>query len=753
MPHDWSINDLPNQTEGSIVGPFDKRSPGFTQTGFTRGGIGWYRKRFKTLKAEQNKKLIIHFDGVYMNSDVWLNGHHLGNHPNGYTPFYYDLTPYLQPAGKENVLAIQVRNEGRNSRWYSGSGIYRHVWLTATEPVHVSPWGIYITTPDISEKKATVTINASVSNEQASPRSIRLVTTILSPEGKAVGTAEDKLSLKLGEAKTSEQNILITNPALWSVDTAKLYKAVTEVRDGRTVLDRIETSFGIRSLSFSAEKGFLLNGKRVLLKGGCIHHDNGPLGAVAIDRAEERKIELLKKNGFNAIRTSHNPPSTQLLDVCDRLGMLVIDEAFDMWERPKTQNDYHHFFKDWWQRDLQAMIYRDRNHPSVISWSIGNEIEERVDTSGLRITKQLAEEVRRLDPTRPVIEALCEYWEPKNKNKQWSETTPAYALLDIGGYNYLWRSYEEDHRQVPSRIMVGTETLATETLENWTMAEKHPYVLGDFVWTALDYLGEAGVANASYDKATKSRFTGWPWFNAWCGDIDLIGQKKPQSYYRDVVWRTRPIAMAVHEPIPDGMVENMSRWGWPQEWQSWTWPGTDGKSLQVRVFSRAPMVRLLLNGKVVGQQAMADTSITAVFNVAYQPGTLKAVNVVDGRETDAVELKTTGAARHIRLTADRNSIKASRNDLSYVTVEVIDDNNQVVPTGQIPVQFSVDGVGEVAAVGNANPTDVASFHKLDRKTFHGRCLAIIRPNGKPGVVKLKATAEGLTTAEITITAR
>lgn len=750
LPHDWSINDLPNQTEGRIIGPFDKSSPGFTQTGFTRGGTGWYRKKFKTGIAELNKQVTIHFDGVYMNADVWVNGQHLGNHPHGYTPFYYDLTPYLKPFGQENVLAVRVRNEGRNSRWYSGSGIYRHVWLTATNQVHIAPWGIFITTPEVSSNKATVNLKSTINNIQSSKRAISLITTILSPSGKAVGKSQHNVTLEGRESEVAEQSVSLTSPALWSVEEPSLYKAVTEIMEGGKVLDRVETPFGIRSLSFSAEKGFLLNGKQVLLKGGCIHHDNGPLGAVAIDRAEERKIEILKKNGFNAIRSSHNPPSKQLLNACDRLGMLVIEEAFDMWERPKTPNDYHQSFKDWWQRDLQAMILRDRNHPSVILWSIGNEIEERVDTSGIRITIQLTDEVRRLDSTRPVIAALCEYWEPNNKDKQWSQTSPAFALVDIGGYNYLWSLYKEDHQQFPNRIIVGTETLAKEALENWNMAEKNPYVLGDFVWTAMDYLGEAGVANAFYDKKTKNRFMGWSWFNAWCGDIDLIGQKKPQSYYRDVVWRNRPIAMAVHEPIPEGMVENISRWGWPQEWQSWTWPGASGKTLQVRVFSRAPIVRLMLNGKVVGEQKIKDSNITAVFEVPYHPGTLKAVNVENGKETAAFELRTVGAAKRIRLKADRTKITASRNDLTYVTVEVVDENNQVVPAVEVPIQFSVEGVGELAAVGNGNPKDVASFHKGERKTFNGRCLAIVRPNGKAGIIKLKASSNGLTTAQITI---
>jgi beta-galactosidase len=753
LPHDWSINDLPNQTEGGIVGPFNRASPGFTQTGFTMGGTGWYRKKFKTGKAEKNGQVVIYFDGVFMNSDVWLNGHHLGNHPYGYSPFFYDLTPFLKPADQENILAVRVRNEGRNSRWYSGSGIYRDVWLTSTGPVHIVPWGVSVTTPEVSGMKASINLKSTINNQQSIRRNVNLVTTILSPDGKTVGKAQRNLILDAGAFKTEEQSISLANPALWSVETPRLYKAVTEIKDGSKVLERIETPFGIRSLSFSADKGFLLNGKRVLLKGGCIHHDNGPLGSAAIGRAEERKIEILKRNGFNAIRLSHNPPSTQLLNACDRLGMLVIDEAFDMWEKPKNTNDYHQFFNDWWQRDLHAMILRDRNHPSIIIWSIGNEIQERVDSSGLRIAKQLADEVHKIDATRPVTEALCEYYEASNKDKQWSMTSPAFALLDISGYNYLWRLYAKDHQQFPNRIIVGTETFPKEALDNWNMAEKNPYVLGDFVWTAMDYMGEAGIGNAFYDTKARKRFTGWPWYNAWCGDIDLIGEKKPQSYYRDVVWHNRPIAMAVHEPIPAGMVESISSWGWPQERQSWTWAGAEGKPLQVRVFSRAPMVRLKLNNKIVGEQRIADTSITAVFEVPYEPGTLKAVNVENGKETAGFELKTAGMAKRIHLTADRVRIKASRSDLSYVIVEVVDENNLVVPDAEVPIHFSVEGAGELVALGNANPKNVASFHNGERQTFNGKCLAIIRPKGNAGVIKLNATSKGLGTVQITIISR
>jgi beta-galactosidase len=498
-----------------------------------------------------------------------------------------------------------------------------------------------------------------------------------------------------------------------------------------------------------AATGLTLNGKRVLLKGGCIHHDDGLLGSATIDRAEERKIELLKQNGFNAIRTSHNPPSRQLLDACDRLGMLVIDEAFDIWERGKNPQDYHLYFKEWWKKDLDAMMLRDRNHPSVIFWSIGNEVNERADSSGLRITGQLVAEAHRVDPTRPVTAAICHFWD--HPGYKWDTTARAYAQLDVGGYNYEMNEYEADHQKYPGRVMMGTESYPTLALENWDMVEKHPYVLGDFVWTAIDYLGEASIGHSTLDsKITHAFSLGWPWYNGWCGDIDITGNKKPQSWYRDVVWRVKPIAMAIHAPIPDGLVENVSGWGWPLESQSWSWPGMEGKQMTVRVFSRAPLVRLLLNGKVIGEQKIAAGSITAEFKIAYQPATLTAVNIENGKQTGTVAFKTTGTPARIILKADRSHIKSSRNDLSYVTVAVLDDKNQVVPWAKNLIKFSISGAGELAAVGSANPMVLASFHGSETKTFEGRCLAIVRPTGKQGKIFLKATASGLSPGQVVI---
>jgi len=583
LPHDWSIEDLPGPSD-SVIGPFSSRSVGSTSTGYVIGGTAWYRKHFK-LNNITGKKISIYFDGVYMNSDVWINEHHLGAHPYGYTPFYYDLTSYLRENG-ENILAVRVRNEGRNCRWYSGSGIYRHVWLIITNSVHVGQWGVYVTTPAVSATSAIVNVKTNVVNDKSSS-GLKLRTRILDENNKVV--AENIIPIENFKNRSTlhdgwaTQDLKISQPSVWSPETPYLYHALSDLIEDNKTIDQVVTNFGVRTIEFSADKGFLLNGKNVELRGGCVHHDNGPLGAATIDRAEERRVELLKSYGFNAIRTSHNPPSQQFLDACDRLGILVLDEAFDHWEREKNPQDYHLYFDTCWKKDIDAMVLRDRNHPSVIFWSIGNEINERADAPGLAIARNLISEIKALDDTRPVTEAICHFWD--HPGYKWDTTAAAFALLDVGGYNYQWRQYEPDHEKFPKRIMMGTESVPLEAFDNWKLVEQQPYVIGDFVWTAMDYLGETGIGHTKMDSASSYQLQTFPWFNAWCGDIDLTGGKKPQLYYRDIVWRTSPMHMLVHMPVPAGHKEAVSYWGWPNEVPYYQFAGQDGKPLQVHVYT------------------------------------------------------------------------------------------------------------------------------------------------------------------------
>jgi len=754
LPHDWSIEKLPGQETGKVVEPFTKESIGTTATGYTIGGTAWYRKTFTLDSKEKFNNTIISFDGVYMNCDVWVNGKFLGNHPYGYTAFYYDITGFLNPAGKPNVIAVKVKNEGKNSRWYSGSGIYRHVWLIRKQDVSIAMNGTFINTESISGNKAVVKISSVVENNLGKSSSVKLLIKIVTPDGKTSQTVESQVKTISSVSDEITQSVTIAQPRLWSVEEPNLYTAEINVISDNNISDKVSVNFGIRTISFNAKTGFRLNGKSVLLKGGCMHNDNGFLGSATIDRAEERRVQLMKAYGFNAIRTSHNPPSEQFLDACDRNGILVLDEAFDMWERPKNTEDYHLYFKEWWKKDLKSMIYRDRNHPSVILWSIGNEINERADSLGFAIRKELVKEVHALDSSRPVTEAICAFWD--HTGQKWSTTAQAYADLDVGGYNYLNNQYEADHVEFPERIMVGTESYAAEAYGYWKQVEKNSWVIGDFVWTAMDYLGETGCGSSTYGTREGMRvgLKPWPWFNAFCGDIDLCGFKKPQLFNRDVVWNNSKLEMMVHEPIPEGMKETVSYWGWPEEYQSWNWEENEGKLMDVRVFTKCQTVRLELNGKVIDEKPAGDsTNLIATFKVPYKQGVLKAIALNDGIEVASKELKTTGAPAKVRLTADRAKIKANRNDLSYIKVEITDAQGNVVPNANIPVTFTVSGVGEIAGSGNACPYDMESFNNPVCKTYHGQALAILRPLKavKAGTITLRAEANGLISEEISIT--
>ncbi len=730
------------------VGPFDPgQSEGGASTGHVLGGLGWYRKHFTLTPAENNQFVAVRFDGVYMNADFWINGQHLGNHPYGYTSFEFDLTPYLKPAGQENVIAVRVRNEGKNSRWYSGSGIYRHTWLTVTDPIHVPTWGVFVTTPEVSKEKAIVKIATEVRNDSGVEADLIVRARVLNSKGKTVQTGESKLHLASNDTRTVEQVIEVRSPKLWSPDSPELYSAEIEIAAAGKTVDEASTHFGIRKIEVDAENGFRLNGQMLKLKGGCMHHDNGLLGSATIDRAEERRVELMKANGFNAIRTSHNPPSPAFLDACDRLGMLVIDEAFDCWNEGKNGQDYHLYFKDWAGRDIASMVRRDRNHPSVVFWSIGNEIPEQFRAEATQ--KMLRDAVLSHDTTRPVTQAICSDWSQHASWEKYSDI--GFKYLDIGGYNYHPEKYESDHARNPKRVMMATESYPKDFFDYWSLVEKHPYIIGDFVWTAMDYFGESGIGHAVPSTQQDSFLMPWPWFDAWCGDIDACGFKKPQSYYRDVVWRRSQIEMMVHTPLPDGAFERVSGWGWPDETRSWNWPGQEGKTLQVAVYSRCDYVRLELNGKVIGEKPVsATTKLTAKFDVPYQPGELRAVGLIGGKPVASASLRTAAEPAEIRLTADRSQIRADRNDLAYITVAIVDKHGTVVPTAAIPVHFTVTGAGELAATGSPAPNDATSFHLPVRKTYQGRCLAILRPRGAPGEITLQAEADGIKPATLAI---
>lgn len=739
LPHDWSI-------EGRIL----PKNPTKGAGGYFPAGVGWYRKTFTAPGEWQGRKISIYFEGVYMNSEVFVNGKSLGVHPYGYTPFGYDLTPYLE-FGKANVIAVRVDNSKQlNSRWYSGSGIYRHVWMIVTNPVHVAHWGVAVTTPDVSPEKATVLVKTLVKNETDSPRTITVKTVLQDKNSRTAGSSRVKLELQANGQREVTQTINVSKPLLWSPENPDLYKAQIQVINGKQVVDDTKTTFGIRSLKYTVENGFQLNGKTVKLNGGCVHHDNGCLGSAAYDRAEERKIELLKAGGFNAVRTSHNPPSEAFLDACDSLGLLVMDESFDCWKIGKNPNDYSVYFNQWWERDLEAMVLRDRNHPSIFMWSIGNEVSERGKPEAVKTATMLIDALKKMDTTRPVTSAIVE------NGKDWTILDSLMAVHDVAGYNYHLYAAPTDHQRVPSRMIVQTESYPKDAFVNWKLVQDNSYVLGDFVWTAIDYLGESGIGRYYYSGETPGE--NWdndmfPIHAAYCGDIDLIGWRKPISHYRSMLYNdNEKLYMAVREPAPEPLEIKETWWSVYPTWESWTWPGFEGRKIDVEVYSKYPEVRLYQDNKLVGEQATGrDQEFKATFSVPYTAGVLKAVGVENGKEMESTILQTAGEPAKIELVADRKEMKADGGDLIFVTVEMMDKNGVQQPNANNRLTFKVEGEGTIAGVGNADIRDTDPYVSNTRKAWKGRALVVIKSTYTAGPIRLWVTSAGLADAALNIT--
>ena len=782
LPHDWSIEGKPGKDEPTASGG-----------GYFPAGAGWYRKAFVAPAAWKGKRVSVEFDGVYMNATVFLNGHKLGTQPYGYTSFRLDLTQELD-FSVPNVLAVRVDNSAQpNSRWYSGSGIYRHVRVMVTDPIHVAHWGVFVTTPEISQGQAKISVRTRVANEAAGAAGINVQTTVTGPAGASAGSAQSGVSVAPGGETETTHEITVANPVLWSPESPAIYRAVTRVMKDGKLIDEVVTPFGIRSLAWSTEKGLLLNVNPIKLTGGSVHHDNGLLGAAAFDRAEERKVELLKAAGFNAVRTAHNPPSPAFLDACDRLGLLVLDEPFDAWKIGKLKFDYGRFFDDWWRRDITAMVQRDRNHPSVVIWGIGNEIPEVFTDKGGPMAKELAAQVRSLDSTRPLTQAFPGRTSGPNADA-------VFSVLDIGGYNYnLAKNQADDHRRVPSRIMLTTESFAADVFEQWQLVKDHPYVIGEFVWTAMDYLGESGIGAWVYgtpeQAATAGKFAGmmeamvdqmflamangvdmaammkknrnsdaaglaalfpgYPWHSSNCGDLDLTGYRKPQSYYRDILWNGGDrVYPTVRFPEPEGRKIIAAAWSVYPTLPSWTWPGREGKDMLVDVYSGAEKVRLLLNDKLIGEMPTGrQQQFKATFTVPYARGSLRAAGVRGDRVVAESVLTTAGEPAQVRLTADRTIIQADGQDLSFITVEALDAQGRSQPNAGQEIHFAISGPGRIAAVGNADGTSTEPYTGDRCKLFNGRAMVVVRSSRKPGRIELTAEAPGLSAATVVIEAQ
>jgi len=741
VPHDWSIEDLPGQQH-----PFDASSVSKHAQGYTLGGIGWYRRKISLPADLTTKTILLRFESVYMDAQVWVNGELLARRSHGYTEFIVEMDKVARPG--ENVVALRVENPGLSSRWYSGSGIIRPVHLEVLDRIHIDPWSPAITTPEVSTARAQVHAATKVANRSESIAQARLITRLVGSDGKEVERKEESTAIGAGSVAELVQVFDVRKPALWSPEAPNLYTLVQDVHVNGRLADSRHTRLGIRSISFDAKHGFLLNGKRVLLKGGNVHHDNYMLGAAGIARADARKVELMRAAGYNAIRSAHNPPSRALLDAADRLGMLVISEAFDMWSMRKNKNDYSRFFKTQWRSDLEAMIQAARNHPSVIMWSIGNEIPNMHADAGATEAKQIADAVRALDPTRPTTVAAHLFI-----SKQGADAF--LAAVDVAGYNYYPENYSGDHERFPARIMYGSESFSAQAFEYWAPTATMPWVIGDFVWSAIDYLGEAGI--------------GWttdsphPWHLAMTGEIDATGQLRPAAYYRQVLWNTGLNATSafVEWPLVEGSLPNRmtrgpaSRWEQPDLVQSWEPIGAKADYFPIRVvvFSENEAVELFVNGVSQGRKPVSrDTQYKTDFWVRFQRGELKAVGFKKGKPQSQWVLKTADKPAAIRLSVDRARIAADGDDLAYVTAELIDaDGSRVTRRNEDkPLTFKVAGPATLAGVGNGDPVALESFQSGRRSTFHGRAVGVVRAGKLPGLISVEVTSPDLPSASASI---
>lgn len=725
LPHDWDIYEGPVSGKG-ITG---------TGGGWFQAGKGEYRKTFKSPDAEITK---LHFEGVYQKAEVYVNGQKAGQHHYGYTPFTVDVTPYLYKDKRLNEVTVKVDNSDQpNCRWYSGSGIYRHVWLETMPALHIAENGVFVTTPEVSEQQARVQVEVTIANESQVDRNATVV----------VGAAQMMVAVAAGQTKTVNTTLTVNNPRLWSPENPALSEINVQLKENGKTIDNATTTYGIRSFSFDAERGFILNGKPVLINGACVHHDDGVLGSRAFDDAEIRKVRQMKQAGFNLIRTSHNPSTRAFLDACDSIGMLVIDEAFDGWRTQKNPYDYSTVIDSCFHSDIHAMVLRDRNHPSIISWSIGNEVIERKDIRVVYTARQMKAAILEKDATRPVTEALCAW------DRDWEIYDPHAEVLDVVGYNYMIFKHASDHQRDPKRVIWQTESYPRDAFRNWAVVNDFPYVVGDMVWTGLDYLGESGIGRTYYkgEREGESWIEGGQpeWHGAPCGDVDITGWRKPISHYREMLWdKDTPLYMAVKEPNGYHGEIHTTMWSvWPT-WESWTWPGWEGKPVDVEVYTHQPEVKLYLDNQLIDtKQVSRNTEFKAVFSVPYKAGTLRAE--AGGK---SVTLKTAGEPARLRLTPDRTVMTADGQSLIYVIAEVVDKDGIPVPEAAIPCEATIKGAGTLLAFASADLKDTEPYTSPRAKTWKGRAMLVIRSTQKKGSVSVSIKSS-LPTATLSLKAK
>lgn len=778
--------DLPH--DGMIGTPVSPDAPAKADSGYYTGGLTNYTRYVFVPEEWQGSCVGLKLDGVMMNASVDVNGSRVGMCHNGYAPFYVDLTDYVT-FGENNRVTINVNTSMQpNSRWYSGSGLYRGVCLMNGPRVHIVPDGLYVFTKEINDGYAFLEALVEVVNTELQ-NCMAEVELTLYYDGREEVAAQTKRVIEIGHGKTENARLTLTvkDPLLWDADSPNLYRVKAKVRKlgiytthfvpGEDVtVDEAEAVFGIRTVTADPVHGLRINGKTVKLKGGCLHHDNGLLGSVSLPGSEERKVRKLKSIGFNAIRTAHNPPSAALIECCDRLGMYVFDEAFDAWGIGKIGGDYHQFFETDWEKDLTAFVKRDRIHPSVILWSTGNEIPERAGLGdGYEKATKIAERIRSLDGTRPVSNGICSLWsglddklaigqnQAQNagdgmKATLWETVTEPFTNgLDVVGYNYMEDIYERDHEMFPERVILGSENFPNQIGFRWPMVEKLPYVIGDFTWTAWDYLGEAGLGKAAYvepDDPKAPRFpwdlmpdrtSPYPWRLANDADFDITGFRCPQGDYRSVVWGNEETFLYSMHPDTFGKKEVVSMWGFPYVLRNWNYEGLEGHPTELVVFSKADEAEVFVNGKSIGRKPVSKERpfpYSVRFETTFQPGEVIAVSYQNGKEVSRATLVTTGSAQRIRPVPEKSVMVADGHDLIYVNIEITDRDGRVVPDAAVALRANVSGAGRLAGFGSANPITEEDYTDSETVSYRGRALLIMRAGYESGTCSVEICANG-----------
>ena len=779
--------DLPH--DAMIATARDAAAPSASSSGYHRGASYVYRRTLTIAEPEQ-RVYILEFEGVYMNAQVYINGQFACACPSGYSHFHVDLAPYLVP-GDNEIQVLAYTGAEPNSRWYSGGGIYRDVVLYEGALLHLAYEGLTIRTPQAEAELAVVEVESAIRYAGRGRREARLELTLVDAEDEVVGREVQGFACNGGETLTLRTRMTVPSPRRWSVEEPHLYRCRARILDAEdVVIDEAEESFGIRKLELDAAHGLRINGVETKLRGACIHHDNGILGAATFHHAEARRVRLLKEAGFNASRMAHHPMSKALLDACDLQGMLVMDELTDMWNRPKSDYDYGQSFRYEWERDVERMVAKDRNRPSVILYSIGNEITELSTDTGVRWARAIAERIRALDPTRYVTcgtnlmlasidafprilrdlgllkqevdedgihinQLMTDYDTAKaqiNAHPLIGELTEqSFAALDVAGYNYAHTRYEADHVRYPNRIIVGSETFPPIIDEYWALVTKHPWIIGDFTWTGWDYIGEAGIGAATYEGEA-SFSEPYPYYLANCGDIDITGFRRPLSYLREIVFGLRDAPyIASFSPEHHGQTPNATPWVGDDVVASWNWPGYEEQPVRVAVYSSADEVELLLNGRSLGRQLAGPAhAFRAYFELTYEPGELRAINWREGQSVESSTLVSAGECVALRLQADLDRLEADPSAIAFVSIELVDGEGRVQPADQRAVTVTVEGAGSLQGFGSADPQSEERFSDTTRTPWYGRLLAAVRAASTPGTLRVRAQAEGLEEAVVEI---